>query len=147
MFKKILAPIYLAEGKIARPALDKAVQLADLSGAALRLLNVQNEAPVAFQDFVPETFDEELRARAERRLKEIAAQLATPQNRLTIAARSGRIYPEILAEADEWGADLIVVGSHRPSFADYLLGSNARAIAGRAKCSVLIVRDRGFASS
>jgi nucleotide-binding universal stress UspA family protein len=33
-----------------------------------------------------------------------------------------------------------VVGSHRPTMATYLLGSNAKTIVRHAKCSVLIVR-------
>ena len=45
-----------------------------------------------------------------------------------------------LAEAEDWGADLIVVGSHRPTMATYLLGSNAKTIVRHAKCSVLVVR-------
>jgi nucleotide-binding universal stress UspA family protein len=35
---------------------------------------------------------------------------------------------------------LIVVGSHRPTMATYLLGSNAKTIVRHAKCSVLVVR-------
>jgi nucleotide-binding universal stress UspA family protein len=46
----------------------------------------------------------------------------------------------VLAEAEEWGADLVVVGSHRPTMATYLLGSNAKTIVRHAKCSVLVVR-------
>jgi nucleotide-binding universal stress UspA family protein len=44
-------------------------------------------------------------------------------------------------DATEWGADLIVVGSHRPVMSDYLLGSNAKTIVRHAQCSVLVVRD------
>ena len=47
---------------------------------------------------------------------------------------------ELLREATEWRADLIVVGSHRPVMSDYLLGSNAKTIVRHAQCSVLVVR-------
>jgi nucleotide-binding universal stress UspA family protein len=33
-----------------------------------------------------------------------------------------------------------VIGSHRPSMAIYLIGSNAARIVRHAKCSVLVVR-------
>ena len=52
----------------------------------------------------------------------------------------GGVYPEVLAEAKECGADLVVVGSHRPSMSTYLLGSNAKTIVRHAICSVLVVR-------
>ena len=48
---------------------------------------------------------------------------------------------ELLREATEWRADLIVVGSHRPVMSDYLLGSNAKTIVRHAQCSVLVVRE------
>ena len=60
--------------------------------------------------------------------------------RLSVAVASGGVYHELLREATEWGADLIVVGSHRPVMSDYLLGSNAKTIVRHAQCSVLVVR-------
>ena len=54
--------------------------------------------------------------------------------------RLGSVYNEVLEEADGTGTDLIVVGSHRPTMATYLLGSNAAAIVRHATCSVLVVR-------
>ena len=52
----------------------------------------------------------------------------------------GSVYNEVLHEADTVGADLIVVGSHRPTMATYLLGSNAATIIRHARMSVLVVR-------
>lgn len=47
----------------------------------------------------------------------------------------------ILDAAEEWGADLIVVGSHGYGFwSRALLGSVSQAVASHAKCSVLIAR-------
>ncbi len=59
---------------------------------------------------------------------------------MSCKVRLGSIYSEVLDEAATWGADLIVVGSHRPSMATYLLGSNATTIVRHAKASVLVVR-------
>ena len=53
----------------------------------------------------------------------------------------GSVYDQVLAEATEFNADLIVVGSHRPSMSTYLIGSNAARIVRHAKCSVLVVRQ------
>jgi nucleotide-binding universal stress UspA family protein len=52
-------------------------------------------------------------------------------------------YPKhaILDEAEQWGADLIVVGSHGyTGLTRLLLGSVSQAVASHAKCSVEIVR-------
>ncbi len=47
----------------------------------------------------------------------------------------------ILDEAERWGADLIVVGSHgRRGLQRFLLGSVSQAVALHAPCSVEIVR-------
>ncbi len=73
-------------------------------------------------------------------LQAIAAKIALPPERVSIAAASGGVYHELLREATDWGADLIVVGSHRPVMSDYLLGSNAKTIVRHAECSVLVVR-------
>jgi universal stress protein F len=74
------------------------------------------------------------------RFEEISAGLAIPKESTSHTVRFGGIYVEILAEADDWGADLIVVGSHRPSMSTYLIGSNAKTIVRHAKCSVLVIR-------
>jgi nucleotide-binding universal stress UspA family protein len=62
-----------------------------------------------------------------------------------VAARrivaAGKIYQEILRVADEVGADLIVMGSHRPELSDYLLGPNAARVVRHADCSVMVVRE------
>jgi nucleotide-binding universal stress UspA family protein len=55
-------------------------------------------------------------------------------------------YPKeaILAEAERWGADLIVVGSHGYRGLTRLwLGSVSQAVASHAGCSVEIVRAPG----
>lgn len=54
---------------------------------------------------------------------------------------SGNIAGGILAIANDVGADLIVLSSHRPQMKDWLLGANAARVARHAKCSVLIVRE------
>lgn len=54
--------------------------------------------------------------------------------------RSGRTYVEILDAATEFGADMIVVGAHKPTMKDYLLGMTAARVVRHANSSVTVVR-------
>ena len=57
--------------------------------------------------------------------------------------RRGDPKSTIIEEAQEWGADLIVVGSHgHTGFKQWLLGSVAQSIVSKAPCSVYVVRER-----
>ena len=140
MFSKILVPIDLEDSALAAPALDVAKSLAAASAGQIRLVNVQSLLPVTFMDYVPPDFDAAQKGAAEAALREMAAKLDLPAARLTTTVRTGGIYPEILDEAADWGADLIVIGSHRPAMSTYLIGSNAKTIVRHAKCSVFVVR-------
>ena len=54
---------------------------------------------------------------------------------------SGSPRPVILDEAETWGADLIVLGSHGYSaWKRFLLGSVSQAVVSHSKCSVEVVR-------
>jgi nucleotide-binding universal stress UspA family protein len=140
MYKKILIPVDLSEPEMSQIAIDAALALARANDAALRLINVQPLVPIAFVDYIPPNFDEEMRDLAEKDLVEVAGKVDLPKDRVSTTVRFGAVYPEVLAEAGDWGADLIVLGSHRPTMATYLLGSNANTIVRHAKCSVLVVR-------
>lgn len=141
MFRTILVPIDLSDLEVASPAIDAAMRMAEWSGAALRLVNVQQLLPATYMDYVPPDFDAGQREWAENELKAVKAKISLPPDRVSMVVRVGGIYPEILAEADEWGADLIVIGSHRPAMSTYLLGSNAKTVVRHAKCSVLVIRE------
>ena len=141
MFRTILVPVDLSDLEVASPAIDAAVRMAEWSGAALRLVNVQQMLPASYMDYVPPEFDAQQREWAEKEMKNVRARINLPPERVSMVVRVGGVYPEILAEAEEWGADLIVIGSHRPAMSTYLLGSNAKTVVRHAKCSVLVVRQ------
>lgn len=61
-----------------------------------------------------------------------------PKDRLHVAR--GTIYDQIIKTADTLGADLIVVGAHRPDLSDYLVGPNAARVVRHANQSVYVVR-------
>ena len=74
----------------------------------------------------------------------VKLRVGSESNKLTITTDvpSGSPKEVILEEAEAFGSDLIVVGSHGYGMVDrFLLGSVSQAVALHAKCSVEIVRS------
>jgi nucleotide-binding universal stress UspA family protein len=140
MFKTILAPIDLSDLDTAATALEHATMIAQSSEGSVRLVYVRSEIPVTWREFVPPHFDTEQQQEAEEKLARVAAGVDLPEDRVSSVVHMGAVHAEVLKEADRVGADLIVVGSHQPSHATYLLGSSATVIVRHARCSVLVVR-------
>jgi universal stress protein G len=140
VFKHILVPIDLAATDLVKPAIETALSLARVSNGDIRLLNVLPMTPVMLAEYVPPDFDAQQRQSAEEALAIIAQEAAIDRAHITFAVRQGGIYHEVLEEAKAFGADLIVMTSHRPAMKTYFLGSNAGHVVRYAKCSVLVVR-------
>ena len=140
MYKRVILAVDLAEPSPAPKGLAQALEIAKMSGGELRLVNVQPVVPATFMEYVPADFDFEQNKRAQETLDAVIAGIDLPTGRKSAVSRAGGIYHELLQEATDWNADLIVVGSHRPVMSDYLLGSNAKTIVRHAQCSVLVVR-------
>ena len=54
-----------------------------------------------------------------------------------------RVLQDVVDFAAEMKADCIVMGSHKPGLADYLLGSTAARVVRHAPCAVHVMRDPG----
>lgn len=141
MFRKILVPVDLSDMALAKAALDKAKGMAEGWGSELRIVYVMPIVPSTYLEYVPADFESGERVRVEKELGDIIAGLGLPAAKVSKAIRSGGVYHEILAEAEESKADLIVCGSHWPTLATYLVGSHATSIVRHANCSVLVVRS------
>ncbi len=140
MFQSILVPIDLADTDLAKPAIETAASLSKSSGGTVRLVNVMPITPVMLAEYVPPDFDSQQRHSAEEALAIVARESGIESRRISVVVRQGGIYHEVLEEASNIGADLIVMTSHRPSMQSYFLGSNAGHVVRYAKCSVLVVR-------
>lgn len=141
MFEKIVVPIDPGEVEFSASALAAAARLAAGSNGVIRIVAVMAEMNAYITEFLPADFETGLAADTEKRVRAIAEAAGIPADRLSVVMRSGSIYHEVIDEAAEWGADSIVVSSHRPQMSTYLLGSNAAKIVRHAPCSVLVVRD------
>lgn len=70
-------------------------------------------------------------------------ELAVEGRPVEYVVRVGSPAGELVAAAVEWGADLVVIGSHgRTGLQRVLLGSVARSVLLHAPCSVLVVRHQ-----
>jgi nucleotide-binding universal stress UspA family protein len=142
MFRKILVPIDISDTAVAEIAVFLAAQFAALTDGAVRMIHVFPEIPYRFQAFLPPDISAERENAAGSQLQEMAKKANVPAGRFSHTTLTGVVYHEVLAEAEAWGADLIIVGSHSPSMGTYLLGSNAQKIVRHANCSVLVVRPQ-----
>jgi universal stress protein F len=140
MFTKILLPVDLAEEKMTKYAVGYAEALAKAFDADIRLVNVQSLTPIAFLDYTPKDFDENIRRGLEGELAAIAASIDYAPERISTTLLFGPVYQHVLAEAESWGSDIIVLCSHRPGMERFLIGSNASAIVRHATCPVLVLR-------
>lgn len=78
---------------------------------------------------------------AQTAVNEAAEKLQNPDYHVTTEIKSGPAKTVILEEAEAWGANLIVLGSHGYSgWQRFWLGSVSNAVASQAHCSVEIVR-------
>ena len=57
-FKSILVPVDISEPETARPAIERAVDLAHASEGSIRLIYVRSILPVTYMEFIPPHFDE-----------------------------------------------------------------------------------------
>lgn len=89
---------------------------------------------------------DELRAERERAARESVGRLVARHINATAVLREGYTPNEIVRDAADSGADLIVIGSRgRTGVTRLLLGSVARGVLFQAPCSVLVVRQRAAA--
>ena len=139
MIKTILVPIDLAQKEAGAAALDLAQDLAKTHRSRLVLLNVVAHVPGYVAAQLPKGFREQALADTDADLKEFATAHGLGES-ADVVVREGHASTEILEHANKIGADMIVIASHDPGLADYLLGSVAARVVRHAHCSVLVAR-------
>jgi nucleotide-binding universal stress UspA family protein len=150
MYRRILVPV---DGSTtSNCALQEAIKLAQQHHAQLELVHV-------FEDilyWVDESYinyaelQETVRESSEKIL--IEAQALVQQGGLAtgiklLEAKGQRTANVIVAEAERWQADLIVIGTHgRTGFSRLLLGSVAEGVVRTAAIPVLLIRGHSHGS-
>lgn len=142
MFKNILVTIDLDEEESSARVLRAARDAASDDGAKFNVMSVvPNFGMSIVGAFFPEGHEEKMILQAQKNLHAFTEKHHDAPGDPQHVIGHGNIYEEVLAWAEKLSIDLIVVGAHRPSAADYLLGPNSARIVRHANCSVLVVRD------
>ncbi len=137
MYARIVVAVDLHHLPQAKALLARACALLD-GGGELRLVHVLEQVPGYLAAELPSDL-------AERRRAEVAVELKTlidPEQmpRIVPEVRYGAPSGQIIAAAEESGADLIMIASHKPGLRDYFIGSTAARVIRHAGCSVLVER-------
>jgi nucleotide-binding universal stress UspA family protein len=140
MYKNILVPIDLAEQSSWRTAFPAAIELVKTFGGKLYVTTIVRDLDALWKTQYSLLSYETLIADAERRLATCVADNVPKELEPHVVVGHGSIYSEVLRMAENVGADLIVMASHRPEMKDYLIGPNAAKVVRHARCSVLVVR-------
>jgi universal stress protein A len=138
-YKKIMLAVDLTEESL--QVAKRATQLVEAFAAELHIVHVIEPLSLAYGGDVPmdlSTVQEQIQDQATSHLREFSATLNVPESRQHLIF--GRPESEIQRTADEFGADVIVVGSHGRHGLALLLGSTANGVLHGATCDVLAVR-------
>lgn len=148
MYRNILVPV---DGSpTSNAGLAEAIQLARQVGARIRLLHVVDQMPLAVsaEGFGVMSIDvlSLLKESGQQVLAQAKAQVdaaGIPVDMLLIDSPNGRLSDHVTAQAREWPADLIVIGTHgRRGIGRMLMGSDAEQVLRHAPVPVLLYRAK-----
>ena len=144
MYQKILVPVDGSEA--ASKALREAIEIARNLSARIRVIHVINSTPWIVQG-APGVIEEllsQMRSTGESIVHEAkmdARQAGIEVDDRVIEAIGDRAGEAIVAEANDWPADLIVCGTHgRRGLKRLLVGGDAEYIVRHSPVPVLLVR-------
>jgi len=139
-FERVLVATDLSEAAAA--TLDAARDFGALFGAQLRVLTVVEPLP-SIPDVAVQLDEGEHLRYAQQELESLMAGL-DGRGGVESSVQLGSPARTISEEAETWGADLVVVGSHGKGWVDrVLLGSTTERLLNRLPCSILVLPVRG----
>ena len=145
-----LAPIDLEDEHLSSGVIEKTVEMATgVDGAKIYLMTVIPgivpgiDQRYAIRGEMHGSTDyplQQWKDDAAKQLEGIAQKTIPEAMRAGVVVENGTVYREIVEAAKDLDIDHIVMGAHRPSLADFLLGPNSARVARHAGCSVTVVR-------
>jgi nucleotide-binding universal stress UspA family protein len=142
MYKKILLSIDLNSKASWAETLEAALVMCRTFDASLHLVHVMADVPEAVVKlYLPDDNTEKLVEQFTGMMDAFVDEYIPAEFDAVVHLCKGNIYTGILETAKKVKADLIIIGSHRPTMSDFLLGPNAARVVRHAECSVLVVRN------
>jgi universal stress protein F len=138
MYSSILRAVDLDEPSSWENAAPAALALSRCFAARLTLTYVVPGSVLSLQAQWSELGVRQILDSARTRLARLADRCTEGVGETCVT--SGSVYGGVLEAAEQCGADLIVLASHRPEMKDYLIGANASRVVRHARCSVMVVR-------
>lgn len=128
----------------ARGALQAAIELARAGGGRIRLMHALDELAYLSNHQDVHRIVEQARVQARQVLDaglQACQQAGVTADQRLVEQPGTRFGEAVAAEAGDWEADLVVIGSHgRRGLGRLLLGSGAEQVIRLAPCPVLVVR-------
>lgn len=142
MFSHILLAVDLEHEEAWRKMVPEAVGYASHAGATLHVMTVVPDFGMSIVgSFFPKDHEEKMIEETNHKLHEFVKENIPEDIKVQHIVGHGNAYEEILRMQKKLSCDLIIIGAHRPSMQDYLLGPNAARVVRHADCSVLVVRE------
>ena len=142
MSGSILVALDLAHADEQKSILLQAARIASLDNSKISLITVVPDYDMSIVgSYFHEDAIREILEDANIKLHDLANDVLGYDNQARCLVSKGNAYEEILLAAERLGVSMIVMGAHKPSFKDYLLGPNAARVMRHAACSVLVVRE------
>jgi nucleotide-binding universal stress UspA family protein len=152
MYGKILVPVDGSETSAL--GLKEAIKIAKIEGSQLRLVHIVNEyiLDCTYSPGIYATSLIESLRKQGRIVLDLAEAVALRQGLkpecVLLESIGGRAADLILAQAKEWPADLIVMGTHgRRGLVRIALGSDAETVVHGATVPVMVVRSKPHTKS
>jgi len=129
--------------------LDEAIKVAKSGGGRLMLVHVVNELLMT-GDVVPSVYYDSIVQSLRQSGIKVLEQTSTvvrradvPCEPMLVETLGGRVADEIVKQARQWSADLIVMGTHgRRGLERLAMGSDAELVLRASTVPVLLVRDK-----
>ena len=138
----ILLAIDLGQPKSFEKSLPHAIEYAQKFGSTLHVMTVVPDFGMSIVgSFFPKEHENTMLQEANKQLHAFVKDKIPKGIPVQHIVGHGTAYDEILRVSEDIKCDLIILGSHRPTMQDYLLGPNAARVVRHAKCSVLVIRD------
>jgi len=145
LYKKVLMAVDFHSDNA--EIIEKGKTIAADNNAELYLVHVDEPIAVAyaadgfsFNDQIV-SLQSSIRKEAQQRMEQLGEQLAVPRERQIL--KEGSPAREIHDAVEEFGIDLIVMGTHGQKGLQLLLGSTATSVLHGVTCDVLTVRVKG----